>query len=672
MKLRSIAAVFCLILALASSVSAQSDSTKSAAGDTTKASGSAIKADSTKRTGQSLLDSLNAALLVAHGIKPAKPEVKRPPYFSFIDSLTTYFTSPRLDRRSQLDESWYHDAGDYFRFDPAFIVRNYQNTPSRSTVQPYGLTGDRLNTIVDNVSIHPFEHVVEPDGMIDLNDIPTTWDNNVFILPGAAGMLFGGDNAAGTLFTRPIRPLQLDPQSALLVDKGQIGFANTRGYFSKRFADGRMMDLSLGYRSASGSFFDANDDAYKYDGIVLWPTAPNQAVSLTGHLYSRQGSTFIQPDNSKTFLSSTTRDRFDRTAQIGYQIREGEKPSLWEFGYSYQSHGSTIDGVYFGRFKLGGNGFYARHDWLTSGTLARAEISGDREKYDDGQTSHARYASEASLTVTHPFDSTKLAGKLGLRWSESYGLMPQAALLVTRSSEGSFIMASAGLAEREPSLYERFLRYEQQSLYPNPAFTYADTGNASLKVERQLTASLLYERGKPDNSLRLEVTGGRIFNGIDWTHDTIPSTPELVVFSPMNEHINFVTVSGEKSLKFTDFFNLHGGGAYHYVSYDGDNSRPYQPSYNAFGGAELHYFWKQKLINFWAYGEAVYTGPYDGYFETNLGNTVICNAKVSFKMGNFRFHIVWQNLFARLYQARDYYSNDGMLVSYGFTWKFFD
>lgn len=667
MKLLSFVATIVLVLIFAAPIFAQTDSLK----DTTK-SARPLTADSTKRTGQSLLDSLNAGLQMAHGIKPAKPEVKRPPYFSFVDSVTAYFTSPRLDRRTSLDQSWHHDAGDYFRFDPSYIVRNTQSTPSRSTVQPYGLTGDRLNSIVDNVSVHPFEHIVEPDGMADMNDIPTTWDKNVFILPGAAGMIFGGENATATLFTRPIRPLELDPQSALLVDKGFNGFANTRGFYSKRFSDGRMMDLALGYRSTGLNLQNANDDAYKYDGLVLWPTSTNQALSLTGHLYSRQGETFIEPDVSTPNIASTSRDRYDRTAQVGYQIRQGDKPDLWEFGYSYQSHGSSLDQAYFGRFKLGGNGLYVRHDWQTAGTLARAEFSGDRLKFDNGQNSNSRYASNASLTITHPFQSIKIASKLALRWSESFGLMPQATVLVTHESEKSFVMASVGSAEREPSLYERFLPYEQQSLYPGTTYDYADSGNPSLKIERQLVASLLYERGKLEQALRLEVTGGTIINGIDWNHQILPSTPELVIFSPMNENVNFVTVSGEKSLKFNGWFNLHGGAAYHYVSYAGDNSRPYQPDYNAFGGAELHYFWKQKLIDFWAYGEAVYVGPYDGYFEPNLGNTVICNAKVSFKMGNFRFHVVWQNVFGRLYQARDYFSNDGQMVSYGFTWKFFD
>ena len=77
-----------------------------------------------------------------------------------------------------------------------------------------------------------------------------------------------------------------------------------------------------------------------------------------------------------------------------------------------------------------------------------------------------------------------------------------------------------------------------------------------------------------------------------------------------------------------------------------------------------------KRIDFWGYGEIVYTGPYDGYVETGLGEEFVANAKVSAKMGAFRFHWIFQNVFARQYGARDFHLNRGRTVYYGFTWFF--
>ncbi len=660
------------LLIFTGSVSAQSDSLR----DTTKVTVSPVKADTSSQRQFIRPDSLPGPHIKMTPLPELqKPVKKRPRRFSVFDSLASYFASPRLDQREMIDESWAHDAGDYFRFDPAFVVRDYQDTPMRKTVQPYGLTGDRLNTLLNDQAVHPFEHVFEPDGMVDMNDLPTAWDKSVFLLPGAAGMIFGGNNATATLFSRPTRPETIDPQSALLVDKGQLGFANKRGRFSKAFTDGRLMDMSIGYRTAGTGFIPANndDDSYHYDGNVYWPTLDNQALNLTGHLYERQGKFYLQTDNWPSSLSGGSRHHFDRTAQVAYQIRNGDHPELWEFGYNYQRNGNSIDGFastpteYQARLNLTGHGLFARRDWQSTGILARAEFSADRLKYDDGRNDRYRNAAAAAITLARPGQKTKLASHLGLRSSESFGLMPQAALLAERESERFFVMASLGLAEREPSLHERYLRYQLTDLYPN--YKYADSGNPALKLERQLTGSLLMEAGKIGNTIRLEITAGKIFNGIDWSHQIAAG---VVTFSPVNEDITFATITGQKCLTFGPLLKLHGGASYHYVDYAGDRSRPYQPDYNAFGGAELHYYWKQKLINFWAYGEAVYVSAYDGYFESNLGNNVVFNAKLSFQMGNFRFHVLWQNPLSSEYAERDFYTHMGRVVSYGFTWNFFD
>jgi hypothetical protein len=90
-----------------------------------------------------------------------------PPGFSYSDSIVSYFASSRLSVSEDVKRSFFHDAGDYFRSDPAWFVLDHQVTPMRKTVQPFGLSGDRLNVINDGMNLHPFEHIVEPDGMVE-------------------------------------------------------------------------------------------------------------------------------------------------------------------------------------------------------------------------------------------------------------------------------------------------------------------------------------------------------------------------------------------------------------------------------------------------------------------------------------------------------------------------
>jgi hypothetical protein len=67
-----------------------------------------------------------------------------------------------------------------------------------------------------------------------------------------------------------------------------------------------------------------------------------------------------------------------------------------------------------------------------------------------------------------------------------------------------------------------------------------------------------------------------------------------------------------------------------------------------------------------------YVGPYDGYVQSGLGDVVLTNVKLSFRMGSFRFHWILQNSLARAYNPRDYWKNYGYAAYYGFTWDFFD
>jgi hypothetical protein len=68
----------------------------------------------------------------------------------------------------------------------------------------------------------------------------------------------------------------------------------------------------------------------------------------------------------------------------------------------------------------------------------------------------------------------------------------------------------------------------------------------------------------------------------------------------------------------------------------------------------------------------VYVGPYDGFRQDELGDVAVVNVKLSFKMGNFRFHWISQNSLMQEYYPRDYWRVVNYTTYYGFTWDFFD
>ena len=214
-------------------------------------------------------------------------QIKRPPRLSFFDSLTTYFTSPRLNQRDALGRSMYKNAGDFFKFDPSFFSLDYQTTPMRTTVAPFGLSGNRLHVVAFGDTRQPFEHVIEPDGQIDLNDIPTAQATDMYILPGATGQLFGSPSSVATLVTTP-RKVETGPaRSAFIVDQGSFAYNHLRGRFAKRFESHREIDLAIGYRNADGSAVNRDDDTKHYLGRIFEPVGETFGINADIWLYDR-------------------------------------------------------------------------------------------------------------------------------------------------------------------------------------------------------------------------------------------------------------------------------------------------------------------------------------------------------------------------------------------------
>ena len=219
-------------------------------------------------------DSLRTALLSP----PPPVNAAKLSRFSPFDTLANYFTSARFNQRDYLARSYFYDAGDYFKFDPSFVTLDYLITPMRKTVKPYGLTGNHLGVLANDLALQPFDHPVEPDGLIDFDDVPTATDNDVFILPGALGTVFGSGHNVATLFTRPIRPLPREAHTALVVDKGGYGLSYARSRYSRLFSSGRAIDMGLAYRL--GNYYGTNndDDSYAYDGDFFFPLGEQTCV----------------------------------------------------------------------------------------------------------------------------------------------------------------------------------------------------------------------------------------------------------------------------------------------------------------------------------------------------------------------------------------------------------
>ena len=591
---------------------------------------------------------------------------ERKEQFSYLDTLISYFASPRLNQREMVDQSFYGDPGDYFKFDPSYFIMDHQETPMRKTVQPFGLSGDRLSLLHDGWPIHPFEHIPEPDGMVDLNDMPSALDHDVFLLPGPVGRLFGGQHSVSTLLTRPKHPDSYEPESAFLVDKGSFAYSYARGRYSKRFVDGREINLSIGYRKADGAFPTFFENSYHYFGDVFYPVQEDYAFQITGHLYDREGRLAIRPDAGGALQA---RDRFDRSLRFALVRHNDDHSHRYEIGYRHLRQASYLTQRYTANFDQTGHGGYISREWIAGSAMFKLLAEADYLEYLSGAINPLAIRRSGGVTASLATigKTNRYTVQVSEHFVNDFNSVSSATALLQRETEKLFVLMSVGYSERAPSLHELNLPYREAPIYGLSTSDYADHGNPELVKEKQLIGSLNIELGRPDNGISLLITGGKILDGIDWRHVHDGNT---VVFSPVNSDIDFATVTGKNAIRISDLLRFHGGASYHYLDYAEFDDKAYSPEYQFFSGLELHVFWPQKLIDLNAYGEIVYVGPYDGYEKTGLGQEPVANVKLSFRMGSFRFHYIFRNVLSRVYEAREDFAFLGRYNSWGFTWTF--
>ena len=587
-------------------------------------------------------------------------------YLSFYDSLVVAFLHPKLNQETELTRSFIKDAGDYFKTDPSFFVRDYQISPMRKTVRPFGLSGNRLNIISNGLVMNPFEHYVEPDGLIDFNTIQTGVAKDIYILPGSIGQLFGGEQSIASLVTVPRQPTTYEPEIKLHVDKGAFDYAYTRGGYTKLFTDGKELDLSIDYRKSLGITGISDNKGKNYAGRTIIPLKPSIFLRAGGRSYRRTGNFVTEIIANAPYIRRSTTDNIGEIALESLNENQNVKYSL---GYKYLKQNSNLDVNYIGRYNYFGNSIQLTRESAQGNRMYKSEMSYSYLDQTNGGLSDSEKSGKAIFSVFQKNDSSSVGITIGTSYNEEYRFLPFASIVYQKNSENQLSMLSLGYSEKAPTMHDQNLSYQQTAIYVSDTI-YAETGNKYLLSEKQLIGSLILDRGV-QNNIRLSVTGGIINDGIDWTkRDSVINATNVRFFKPENSDITFADVQLKQYMTVSDLIKFSIGGAYHYIDYENNINRAYQPEYQFFVGGELHQYWKQKLIHLYAYGEASYVGPYEGYAHESLGENIIINTGLAFTLKKFRFYYIFQNSLKVYRPNLDGYNYYGLYKYYGFTWYF--
>jgi len=642
--------------------------------DTLSAPVDSLAADSLSQIPDSLqaVDSLSFEERLERFKKASRPRLPR---LSRFDSLLTYFAAEQFNQDGGRKRSIFRDAGDYFKFDPSYFVIDYQSTPMRKTVQPFGLSGNRMSFIVNGRRLTPFDHIIEPDGLVDLNDIPTAIDSGLYTLPGATGQLFGARQAIASLVTGPRSSGNNEPITGLLGEEGDLGWSWVRGWYARNFRSGREIDASVGYRQADGIRLGRWDDSYHYFGDAYFPVGEQYGLKAGGHLYNREGRLAVRPDSALFAASHTqniTRSRFDRSGSIEFDRHDSAFTTRYAVGWQHSRQASYLDPDYRARYNLLTNIGYIDITKMLGSKLAFGRLEGGTRKYDEFGEVNERTVFDGTMGLASLSGDFAWAVTAGAGYSEPFGFTPRGALVIRGRKGRLFSFLSLGYAEREPSLLELHMNFQSAEIYGrnNGVDDYSNVGNPNLVTEKQTTGSLLLEYGSLGTAVGVQLNAGTISDGINWriVDDTL--RPQVTHFEPVNSDVDYMTVTLYERWQWSNFFNLSGGYSIHEVDYSDLDSTHYVPDQQAFVGAELHWRIKRRLTSLRFYGELVYNSGYHGYSESELGGEMIANAKITLGLKDFRFFLIWNNIMLEPDKARDWFQKGTRFFYYGLTWNF--
>ncbi len=604
-------------------------------------------------------------------------KVDTPPHeppLNVLDSAAVYFMNDRLDLSRQIIGGYGHDAGDFLRFTPSNFCIDYQPLPMRKIVSPFGLPGDRLNVIMNNRGLHPIEHLAKPDNHIEFGEIPTAAVQGVFNIEGPLGLVFGGDNATSSLILLPTQPDSFRAVSGLVVDKGDFGYANTKAVFTERKKSGRFIQAATEYRRTDGISFSYPDSSYHYWVDIAYPLREKLNLKLNGRIFRRRGEFPVRFD--KTF-SRNRRDR-DLSAALEYLYTPGQKSSL-EFRHQHsESEFSRFGKTYKRDLDILDNSLHLSHEALMGNFKTRAELILTEEEFSNYSLHRKRHRVNLKTAVIHGNSSSAIIGYLGMEKVGGYDPAPSGTLAFIKSGKVACLSASLGYSTKFPRQYELDLPPVTAAIIDGTINDYYESGNGRLKPERQVVGNLLFAFGENDNDLEISLTGGKIFDGIDWNQSIIDSLGlTLTAFRAENRDIEFANSSIIKKIALGEGLFWTGGGSYRYLSIDGNDNPPYSPDYQAFSSLELHYYLRLLDLHLYGYLETSYVGPYKSYpaygdTAAELGADFVTNLKLSFRIKSFRFYYYWQNLFIADYEPRHTYGIRDLLIYYGFTWEFLD
>lgn len=589
-----------------------------------------------------------------------------------IDTLVHYFSRSRHIYNVKYHDLYPRNAAGLLYHEASYYAVTYYETPFRTTVSPFGLSGTQMAIQSGSNLIRPYDRVIPPDGRIDFDDIPTADINSASLIEGPLSAFSSLDGGLAMLYLEPFSIPPHVAKSEFTVERGAYGYAYTRARIGRMLNQNLGVTFSTDYRKGDGLKLDADDDAYYVKTHIMNRIRPTWTLDFYANIYRRKGGFPVLPAESGYNFRRLHRDQQYVLSLAGQKVFGGQLTARFDYRSSRAAYSALLSPIWrtlkpnFGELELSYLHCYDHALYQMSAAVGK-------EKYDIDQFYYSR--DFGYLMVSGIIE--RMGGTLfffgRLKKAEQEDISIEGAGGLTKPLIGKLkSILSAGFLTRWPSMTDKFSPSRSGAIGATELLSdYVESGNTELEAERKLTgnAAIILDDGKWNLSLSLNagmLDGMIYYNRVYDTH----SAGEVY---PDNDNIQFADLNLGANIDSLGplYFALSASGRY----LDSDRygkQPPYAPRWQLYGLAGIRYYIAKYRLHIRLFGDITYTETPLSYRLEELETGAIITGGYNLQLKDFTFYYMIHNFLDQGQYQPEGYGYTGWFYSWGFNWKFLD
>ncbi|MEZ5360465.1 MAG: TonB-dependent receptor [Candidatus Zixiibacteriota bacterium] len=606
--------------------------------------------------------------------QPAKEQLPPlPPPVRLIDSVASAFVRNWQTFDIQQNDVYPREAAGFVYHSASYFAQTYQETPQRTIVAPFGLTGAQMSVRSGGVLLRPYDRVIPVDGRTDFNDIATGDVGQAGLIEGPLSAYDNLNSGVSTLYLEPFEIPEGPATSQFIVERGAYGYAYTRGRFARAFSEKLKIAFSTDYRNGEGFRYNAEDNSYYVKSRVIIKPFRATTVDMNLNVYRRDGDFQIMPDSGGFVFNRFRRDQQFVATVTQHNIAGGELTARFDY-QSSRSQYTSFSTTFYRTVRPHFYDFNVSYLKAVEGTIFEIVAGIGKETYDINDVFLNRESASFTGNVLKDFAGGKLFALGRVKNIEyDHPAYDAVAGLSRQMSEKSKAIVSVGRTTNFPNIVDRYGPARTGLLGNSGSLAnyYYEHSNTGLQPETRLYGNLTLTQEISKGDISFSLNAGKIDDAIYYDHRYLGYPPGEVF--PANDNIKFADAN--LTARLSDIGPFFGvlSGTYRKVDSDRYGNRPpYSPRWQTFGQAGLKYYITRYDIYTRAFVEMTYYDTPLNYKLDELFTGALVTWGINASMQSFTFYYQMHNALNNYNENPTGYGPSTWYYSWGINWKFLD